>query len=58
MLISYSELKAMGITYPPKYLRFKIRQGEFPKPIKGGRARNEGPFQWRDSDVREWLESK
>ena len=58
MLISYRELKEMGITHHPKYIRLKVKRGQFPKPVKGGRARNEGPFQWRDSDVRKWIESK
>lgn len=58
MLISYSDIAKLGIDYTPQYLRVKVRRGEFPKPVKGGRARNEGPFQWRDSDVRKWMESK
>lgn len=58
MLVSYDDLKAMGIDYPPRYLRFKVRIGQFPRPVKGGRARNEGPFHWRRSDVLKWIESK
>lgn len=58
MLISYRELKEMGIVYGPKYIRLKINRGQFPKPVKGGRSRKEGPFHWRYSDVRKWIESK
>lgn len=58
MLISYQELKEMGIVYSPKYIRLKVRRGQFPKPVKGSRSRKEGPFQWRYSDVLKWIESK
>lgn len=57
MLVSYPELKRMGIRFSPKYIRLLVREGKFPKPVEGGRE-IKLPFKWRREDVLKWICSR
>ncbi len=53
-VMDISALRAIGINYCRSHLWRKVKQKEFPKPIKLGGKRNA----WLKSDIDDWLKSK
>jgi predicted DNA-binding transcriptional regulator AlpA len=58
MLLSYDDLKVMGVPHSPYNVRRMVRNGRFPKPIAGGRSPHLGPFRWDKRDVLAWLKKR
>lgn len=56
-LVSFDELKAMGISFSTQHLNRLIKAGEFPKAIKLGPARNSRKA-WLKSDIEAWISDR
>ena len=56
-LVSFDELKAMGISFSTQHLNRLIRSGHFPKAIKLGPARNSRKA-WLKSDIEAWISDR
>lgn len=56
-LVSFEELKQMGVPYSSKHLGRLTEAGLFPKPIKLGPARNSKKV-WIRSELDAWLEQR
>jgi predicted DNA-binding transcriptional regulator AlpA len=54
-MVSYEELKALGVKQSPHRIRQMIREGKFPRPVKGSKGK---VFQWRESDVKSHIKKK
>lgn len=56
-LVSFEELKGMGIPFSTQHLNRLIRTGDFPKAIKLGPARNSRKA-WLRSDIEMWINDR
>jgi predicted DNA-binding transcriptional regulator AlpA len=52
LLLSYGDVKALGINYSKWQLRRRMRDGTFPQAIKLGGSR----LAWRRDEILEWIE--
>lgn len=56
-LVSFDDLKQMGVPYSSKHLSRLISAGLFPKAIKFGPARNSRRA-WLRTEIQEWLQQR
>lgn len=56
-LVSFDELRSMGIPFSTQHLNRLIKAGHFPKAIKLGPARNSKKV-WIRSELDAWLEQR
>ena len=56
-LVSFEELKAMGISFSTQHLNRLIKAGEFPRAIKLGPARNSRKA-WLKTDIDAWISDR
>jgi predicted DNA-binding transcriptional regulator AlpA len=53
-LLSYSDLRKLGLRWSRQWLSVQVKAGRFPKPLKIGPATNA----WLESEWNAWLEAK
>jgi len=56
-LVSFEDLKDMGIPFSTQHLNRLIKSGDFPKAIKLGPARNSRKA-WLKADIDEWINDR
>lgn len=56
-LVSFEELKGIGIPFSTQHLNRLIKSGHFPKAIKFGPARNSKKA-WLKADIDAWIEER
>lgn len=56
-LVSFEELRAMGIPFSTQHLNRLIKAGHFPRAIKLGPARNSKKA-WLKADIDQWLQQR
>ncbi|NTG94242.1 helix-turn-helix transcriptional regulator [Rhizobium rhizogenes] len=56
-LVSFDDLKQMGVSYSAQHLNRLIRDGAFPRPIKLGPSRNSRKA-WLKADIDAWIKSR
>jgi predicted DNA-binding transcriptional regulator AlpA len=58
VLVTYPELRAIGIRFSRAHLNRLVNKGAFPKPIRLGPADNLGKAYWRVSDLLTFIEER
>lgn len=56
-LVSFEDLKGMGIPFSTQHLNRLIKAGDFPKAIKLGPARNSRKA-WLKLDIETWISDR
>jgi len=63
-LVTYEDMQSMGVTLIPSSIRAAVRNGRFPKPVKGGglggtkKAGAYARFYWDRRHVEAFVKSK
>ena len=63
-LVTYEDMRSMGVSLIPSSIRAAVRDGRFPKPIKGGgiggtkKAGAYARFYWDRNHVEQYVKSK
>jgi len=58
LLLSYRDLRAIGIQYSRCHINRLVDKGVFPKPIRLGGGENTGKAYWRLADVKRFIEER
>jgi hypothetical protein len=58
LLVSYPELKPLGIPYTKEYIRRLTLKGKFPKSIRLGADVQNGHLFWRYADIVAWVDER
>jgi prophage regulatory protein len=58
LLVTYRELRALGIPFTREHIARLCRQGRFPKPIRLGGDDQSCKAFWRYADVLAWIDAR
>lgn len=58
LLVSYRELRALGIPFTREHVTRLCRQGRFPKPIRLGGDDQSCKAFWRYADILAWINAR
>lgn len=63
-LVTYEDMRSMGVTIIPSSIRAAVRNGRFPKPVKGGgiagtmKSGAYSRFYWDRTQIEEFVKTK
>jgi predicted DNA-binding transcriptional regulator AlpA len=58
LLLTYPDLKQIGICFSRKHINWLMARGRFPKPIRLGGSDMSTKAHWRYADILAWIEER
>jgi predicted DNA-binding transcriptional regulator AlpA len=58
LLVSYRELRELGITLSREHITRLVRQAKFPRPIRLGSDDQSAKSYWRYADILAWIDER
>jgi predicted DNA-binding transcriptional regulator AlpA len=58
LLVSYRELRELGITLSREHITRLVRQAKFPRPIRLGSDDQSAKAYWRYADILAWIDER